>query len=173
LNIFTEHIKGQVWKFGDNISTDLMLPAFLQDKGAGLNIEERAKYCMFSNRPDWAAQVKQGDIVVARNNFGCGSSRPAATQLKMLGISLAIANSIARIFFRNAINLGFPVLICKGVYELFNEGDTAEVDIVKGIIKNLSTGKYLQSEILPEDSPPMQILRCGGIMSLLERKYLK
>jgi 3-isopropylmalate/(R)-2-methylmalate dehydratase small subunit len=171
LAMFTEHIKGKVWKFGDNISTDLMLPAFLQDKGFSISLEERAKYCMFSNRPDWSAQVKPGDLIIARGNFGCGSSRPAAAQLKALKISIVIAESVARIFFRNAINLGFPVLICEGVYEIFNEGDIAEVNIINGKINNLTTGEYLQADILPENSPPMQILRAGGILPLLEKEF--
>ena len=170
--MFIELIKGKVWKFGDNINTDLMWPAFIHDKGTSMTPQEKAKYCMFSNRPDWAAQVQPGDIIVARNNFGCGSSRPAAAQLKTLKISIVVAESIARIFFRNAINLGFPVLICRGVYELFEEGDIAEIEIYNGIIKNLNTGKYLKGEILAEDSPPMQILRAGGILPLLEKEYL-
>ncbi|MBN2061467.1 MAG: 3-isopropylmalate dehydratase [Deltaproteobacteria bacterium] len=167
----SESIKGKIWKFGDNISTDLMMPAFLIDRDADINKEERARYCMFSNRPGWAAQVKPEDMIVAGKNFGCGSSRPAAAQLKTLGISIVVAESMSRIFFRNAINLGFPVLICKGILNAFKEGDMAEVEMTSGIIKNLSTGKSLQGETLPADSPPMQVLRAGGILSLLEKKY--
>ena len=164
-------LKGKVWKFGDNISTDLMMPAFLIDKDADISKEERARYCMFSNRPDWAAQVKPGDIIVAGKNFGCGSSRPAAAQLKTLGISIVVAESMSRIFFRNAINLGFPVLICKGLLNSFTEGDVAEVEMTAGIIKNLTTKKSIQGETLPVDSPPMQVLRAGGILPLLEKRY--
>jgi 3-isopropylmalate/(R)-2-methylmalate dehydratase small subunit len=171
--MFSEHVQGKVWKFGDNISTDLMLPAFLQDKGSSITLEERSKYCMFSNRPDWSGQVKQGDVIIARNNFGCGSSRPAAAQLISLKISIVIAESIARIFFRNAINLGFPVLICRGIYNFFNEGDIADIDITKGRIKNLTNGTTISSETLPEDSPPMQILKAGGILPMLEQEYLR
>ena len=170
--MLTEILKGKVWKFDDNISTDLMMPSFLIDKESDMTLEERAKYCMFSNRPDWAAQVKPGDIIVAGKNFGCGSSRPAAAQFKMLGISIVVAESMSRIFFRNAINLGFPVLICKGAHDAFSEGDIAEVNITKGIVKNLTTGKTLQGETLPADSPPMQVLKAGGILALLENEYL-
>jgi 3-isopropylmalate/(R)-2-methylmalate dehydratase small subunit len=170
--MFNENIRGRVWKFEDNISTDLMLPAFLIDKGASMTLLERAKYCMFSNRPGWASQVKPGDIIIARHNFGCGSSRPAAAQLQNLGISVVVAESIARIFFRNAINLGFPCLICPGVFSLFSEEDMAEVDINSGRVTNLSTGKWLQGDRLDEDSPPLQILRAGGILQLLEKEYM-
>lgn len=170
--MMTGILKGRVWKFGDNISTDLMMPAFLMDKASDITIEERAKYCMFSNRPDWVAQVKQGDIIVAGKNFGCGSSRPAAAQLKTLGISIVVAESMSRIFFRNAINLGLPVLICKSAVSAFKEGDISEVEMTSGTVKNLTTGKILQGETLPADSPPMQVLMAGGIMPLLEKKYL-
>ena len=166
-------IKGKIWKFGDNISTDLMMPAFLMDKDADITIEERAKYCMFSNRPDWAEQVRPGDIIIAGRNFGCGSSRPAAIQLKTLGISIVAAESMSRIFFRNAINLGIPVLVCEGLTNAFREGDIAEVEMTSGIVKNCTTGENLQGEILYEDSPPMQILKAGGIMQLLEKESLK
>jgi 3-isopropylmalate/(R)-2-methylmalate dehydratase small subunit len=164
-------LKGKVWKFGDNISTDLMMPAFITDKSVSMSGEERARYCMFSNRPDWSAQVRPGDIIVGGKNFGCGSSRPAALPLITLGISVVIAESVGRIFFRNAINLGLPVMICQGVHQAFKEGEVAEVNIAKGDIRNVSTGKTLQGETLPADSPPMQVLQAGGIASLLE-KYL-
>jgi 3-isopropylmalate/(R)-2-methylmalate dehydratase small subunit len=173
VNMFSGLIQGRVWKFGDNISTDLMLPAFLQDKGGSISLKERSKFCMFSNRPDWAGQVQPGDVIIARRNFGCGSSRPAAAQLLSLGISIVIAESISRIFFRNAINLGFPVSICKGIYDFFDEGDIADIDMIKGVIKNLTKGNAVSSETLPEHSPPMQILRAGGILAMLEKEYLK
>jgi 3-isopropylmalate/(R)-2-methylmalate dehydratase small subunit len=171
--MFSEVIKGRVWKFGDNISTDLMIPAFLMDKETTMSAKEQAKFCMFANRPDWAAQVKPGDIIISGRNFGCGSSRPAASRLQILGISLVVAESMSRIFFRNSINLGFPVLICQGVVDLFAEGEIAEVDLTEGKVKNLNTGKTLTGDILPGDSPPMQILRAGGIIPLLEKEYLK
>jgi len=173
LIVFNEHLQGRVWKFGENINTDLMLPAFLHAKGTSMTPQEKARYCMFSNRPDWASQVKPGDILIAGKNFGCGSSRPAAGQLQNLGISIVVAESIARIFFRNAINLGFPCLICPGVSLLFSEGEIAEVHFNSGRVTNLSTGKWLQGDQLAEDSPPLQILRAGGILPLLEKEYFK
>ncbi len=166
-------IKGKVWKFGDNISTDLMMPGFVMAKYGDMAVQEMSRYCMFSNRPDWSAQVKPGDIIVGGKNFGCGSSRPAPASLKALGISVVIADSMGRIFFRNAINLGLPVMVCKDVHEAFSEGDIAEVNITTGEIRNISSGKVLQGEPLPEDSPPMQVLRAGGIIPLLEKEYLK
>ena len=171
--MFKEVIKGKVWKFGDNISTDLMMPAFLIDKDADITTEERAKYCMFSNRPDWAEQVRPGDIIIAGRNLGCGSSRPAAAQLKALGTSIVAAESMSRIFFRNAINLGFPVLICKGLTKVFMEGDIAEMEVTSGTVRNLTSKKSLQGETLPADRSPMQILNAGGIMPLLEKESLE
>lgn len=171
--MFKEVLRGRVWRFGDNINTDLMMPGFAVLTRPDITPEEAAKYCMHSNRPDWAAQVKPGDIIIGGKNFGCGSSRPAGRSLKALGISIVVAESVARIFFRNCVNLGFPLMVCKGVSQAFDEGDTAEVKIATGEIRNLTTGKTVQGEPLSEDSPPMKILRAGGIMSLLEREYLQ
>ncbi len=169
----TEFIKGRVWKFGDNISTDLMMPGFaIQPPYSGLTRQDAVKYCMYSNRPDWASQVQPDDILVAGENFGCGSGRPAARILIILGISLILAESMGRVFFRNSINLGLPVVACKGVRDAFSEGDIAEVDLPGGEVINKTTGQILKTELLPPDSPPMQILRAGGLMALLEKEYL-
>lgn len=156
-------IEGKVWKFGDNISTDLMMPgdSVLQsvdgdDKGASL-------HCMQANRPGWSSQIKKGDIIVAGTNFGCGSSRPAPRLLSSLGIGAVLADSMSRLFFRNAVNIGFPVIICKGVTEVFQEGDMARIDFETGLISNLTSGKTIEGEALPSDSPPMQILKAGGL----------
>jgi len=168
----TELIKGRVWKFGDDISTDLMMPGFAVYTRPGITPQEAAKYCMYSNRPDWASQVQAGDILVAGENFGCGSGRPVARILIALGISLILAESVGRVFFRNSINLGLPVVTCKGVQAAFSEGDIAEVDLPSGEVINKTTGQILKTELLPPDSPPMQILRAGGLMALLEKEYL-
>jgi len=159
-------IEGKVWKFGDKISTDLMMPGF--SKGSGL---ERAKYCMYSNRPGWSDQVQKGDIVVGGKNFGCGSSRAAAINLQLLGVSAVVAESIGRIFFRNSINLGLPAVIAPGISAIVEEGDRIRIDLEKGEITNLMTGKTLRFDPLPEDSPPMQILKAGGILRMLEEEY--
>ncbi len=159
-------MEGKVWKFGDNISTDLMMPGF--SRGRGL---ERAKFCMYSNRPGWSDQVKKGDIVVGGKNFGCGSSRAAAINLQLLGISAVVAESIGRIFFRNSINIGLPTIIAPGVTAFVEEGERLRIDLERGELTNLITGKKLRFDPMPPDSPPMQILRAGGILRMLEEEY--
>lgn len=163
-------VKGQVWKFGDRISTDLMQPGFTP---SGASPEVAAQYCMRSNRPDFAEQVQPGDIIVGGQNFGCGSSRAAAQNLVTLRVGCVLAESIARIFFRNAINLGFPVLPVPTITEFCAEGDEVQVNFQTGEIRNLTTGKIMHTAPLSEDSPPMQILKAGGMMAILENEYLK
>ncbi|MFQ5849703.1 MAG: 3-isopropylmalate dehydratase [Candidatus Binatia bacterium] len=163
--------KGKVWRFGDNISTDLIMPGLVYSKMA--SDQEIAKYCMYANRPGWAGQVGLGDIVVARRNFGCGSSRPAPRMLKTLGISVVVAESMSRLFFRNSVNVGFPVLICPRVHDAFEEGDLAEVNAETGEVKNLTRGTVLMGEALSSSTPPYQILRAGGLEPLLREVVAK
>ena len=163
-------IQGRVWKFGDNISTDLIMPGFAALSSPDMTPEESARYCMYSNRPGWAEQVRPGDIIIARRNFGCGSSRPGSRILKTLGISLVIAESISRIFFRNSINLGLPVMTCTGIYDAIREGDEIEVHLSSGKIISKITGQTITGEPLPEGSPPREILAAGGLIPLLEQE---
>jgi 3-isopropylmalate/(R)-2-methylmalate dehydratase small subunit len=158
-------IKGKVWKFGDNISTDYLMPGFTQ----GDTMEERASFCMRANRPEFSGQVKKGDVIVGGRNFGCGSSRPAAINLRVLSVGCVIAESFGRIFFRNSINLGLPVLYCPGVYEAFNEGDILQADIAAGKVENLTSGKVLHAQPLPHVA--MDILEAGGVVALLRKEY--
>ncbi|MFH1086950.1 MAG: 3-isopropylmalate dehydratase [Chloroflexota bacterium] len=158
-------IEGKVWKFGDNTSTDYMMPGFTR----GTTPEETAAYCMKAIRPEFSATVRPGDGLVGGRNFGCGSSRPAAMNLLTLGVGCVIAESFGRIFFRNSINLGFPVMICKGVHDAFNEGDRLQANFDTGEVKNLTTGKALKAETLPEVA--MKILSAGGIVPLLKEEY--
>ena len=160
--------QGRVWKFGDKVSTDLMMPGSKVLARPGISDQEAAKFCMWANRPGWAEQVQRGDIVVAGANWGCGSSRPAARLLKALGIAVVVADSMSRLFFRNAVNIGFPVLICPGVSQAFEEGETADVDLETGEVRNLTRGTSLRGEALPPDSPPFQILKAGGLDPFLE-----
>ena len=162
-------LKGNVWKFGDNISTDLIMPGHM-DNRPDLSDKEAAHYCMSTNRPDWVAQVQKGEIIVAGRNWGCGSSRPAARLLKVLGISLVVADSMSRLFFRNAVNIGQPVLICSGISDAFNEGESAKVNVETGEVSNLDRGLKLQGEALPPDSPPMQILKVGGLDAFMKQE---
>ena len=127
--------QGRCWKFGDNISTDLIQPADVT--WGHVRGPERLKYCMRANRPGWAEQVGQGDILIAGTNFGCGSSRPAARMLRDLGITTVIAESISRLFMRNSVNIGFPALICPGITGLVEEGDEVYVNVDTGEVKNL------------------------------------
>ncbi len=162
--------EGEVWKFGDSISTDLMMPGSDVLARPEISDEEAAKYCMQANRPGWAAQVRKGDIVIGGRNWGCGSSRSAARLFKALGISVVVADSMSRLFFRNAVNIGLPVLICSGVSEAFKEGDQARVNMETGEITNLSKESNLQGEALPADSPPMQILKAGGLDAFMRQE---
>lgn len=157
---------GRVWKFGDNISTDVIMPGdvvFASD----LSEKEAASHSMRALRPGWAKLVQKGDIIVAGKNFGCGSGRPAPRMLKTLGISVVVADSISRQFFRNSIHLGFVAVSCPGISEAFEEGEIAEVQVETGIVNNLSRHKSLHGEALPPDSPPYQILIAGGIDALI------
>lgn len=162
--------EAKVWKFGDNISTDLMMPGDEVITKPGLSDEEAARYCMNANRPDWAPQVKKGDIIIAGHNWGCGSSRPAARMFKTLGISVIVADSMSRLFFRNAVNIAMPVLICHGASEAFEEGDLARVNLETGEVTNLTRGVTLRGEALPADSPPAQILKAGGLASFMQQE---
>jgi 3-isopropylmalate/(R)-2-methylmalate dehydratase small subunit len=162
--------EGKVWQFGHNISTDLMMPGSDVLARPGISEDAAARYCMHANRPEWAAQVQKGDIVVAGRNWGCGSSRPAARLFKALGIGAMVADSMSRLFFRNAVNIGLPVLICNGVSDVFSEGDFARINMETGEVRNLTTGTRLQGEALPADSPPMQILRVGGLSPFMRQQ---
>lgn len=166
-------ITGRTWKFADNISTDLIMPGFAALSSPDMSPDDAAKYCMYSNRPGWSALVQSGDIIIAGKNFGCGSSRPGAKVLRALGIQLVIAESVARIFFRNSINLGLAVLTCPGIHEVFEEGETISANFETGEIKGLQSGKIITGEALPTDSPPAQILRAGGLNLLLEKSLHK
>jgi len=160
-------IEGRVWKFGDNISTDYMKPGF----ASGETLEEQAAFCMRAIRPDFAQEVKPGDVIVAGKNFGCGSSRPAAQNLITLRIGCVIAESFARLFFRGSISHGLPLLYCKGVYDAFEEGDILQADFQTGEVRNLTSGKVLQADPLPDVA--MKILSAGGVVALLKEEFRK
>ena len=156
----------RVWKFGDNINTDLILPnvAFY------LTPQEQLKYIFRANRPGWVDLVQPGDILIGGKNFGMGSSRPAARNLKNLGLACLVAHSINGLFYRNCVNFAFPAMECSGVQALFDEGDTAEVDFESGAVKNVRTGNSLQARTIPTQL--LEIVNAGGIFPLLEREGL-
>ncbi len=162
-----ERIKGKVYKFGDDINTDVIYP------GKYLSITsdraEMAKHCFETVYPEVRARAKPGDIIVAGRNFGCGSSREqAATCLKYFGISAVIAESFARIFYRNAINLGLPVIIAPGTARIVEQGDSVEIDFDEGYVKNYGTGKSVRSSKLPDFV--IGILSDGGLIAHLQKK---
>jgi len=160
-------IEGKVWKFGDNISTDYIKPGFTR----GETLAEQATFCMRAIRPEFAQEVKPKDVIVAGKNFGCGSSRPAAENFITLGVGCVIAESFSRLFFRSAISLGFPLLYCKGVYNAFNEGDILQANFQTGEVKNLTSGKVLQADLLPDVA--MKILSTGGVVAMLKEERSK
>jgi 3-isopropylmalate/(R)-2-methylmalate dehydratase small subunit len=164
---------GRVWKFGESVSTDLMVPGSKVLANPGITPEEAAQFCMSANRPGWVDEVKEGDLLVAGTNFGCGSSRNGSQQLKVLGIAVVLADSVSRIHLRNAVNTGLPTLLAPGVSGFVEEGQRLEVDIVSGVVKNLDTGKTLQAQAWPEDSPPFEILMAGGLDAYMKAKVKK
>ena len=153
-------IKGRAWKFGDNIDTDLIIPARYLNT---TDPEELAKHCMEDADPEFAKKVKKGDIIVAGKNFGCGSSREhAPISIKAAGVSCVIAESFARIFYRNAYNTGLLILECEEAAKEAESGDEIRIDIEKGLIENLTKGKSYQIKPLPEFMK--KILEDGGLI---------
>jgi len=158
--------KARVWKFGDNINTDLILPI----QAFYLPAAEQPKYVFSANRPGWVNEVKPGDIVVGGKNFGMGSSRPAARSLKNLGIACLVAPSINGLFFRNAVNFAFPAMECPGVHDAFEEGDVAEVDFETATVRNVTRNAKLEGRRMPPRL--MELVKAGGIYPLLEKEGL-
>ena len=155
---------GRVWKFGDEINTDLIFP----HSAFRASPDEQCKLCMSDNRPGWAAQVEKGDILVAGKNFGTGSSRPGAAVLKRLGLAGMIAESYNGLFYRNCIGYGFAALAAPGVTDMFEEGDVAEVDLIEGTVKNQRTGEARQGNKLSREMT--QIIEANGIEGVLISK---
>ncbi len=157
-------LKGKTFKFGDNISTDLIVPGRLA--GLRSNLPELAKHVLEDADPTFASKVKKGDFVVGGSNFGLGSSREhAPLVIKMAGVSAILAKSVARIFFRNSINQGLPILICET--SLIDEGDELEVDLAAGIIQDLTNGRSLTFGKIP---PVMlNILNEGGLLPYIKK----
>ncbi len=157
-------IRGKVWKFGDNVNTDVMAPGF-----AFHAPWEEVKKLILHIHPKFTQEVKPGDIIVAGRNWGCGSSREQApTNLKRLGISCVVAESFGRIFFRNSIAIAFPVIVCPGVTEVFTEGDELELELENSLVKNITTGKELRGELLSADM--LAIIKKGGIIAALKER---
>ena len=157
-------MKGQVWKFGNNIDTDLIIPARYLNTS---DPKELAEHAMEDADPTWVGKKKAGDFIVAGENFGCGSSREhAPIALKAAGVSAVIAKSFALIFYRNAINIGLPILESKEAAEEIIEGQEIEVDLTKGEIKNLTTGASYCAQPFPEFM--QKIIHAGGLIDYLK-----
>ena len=159
-------ITGKVWKFGDNINTDLILPGRAQ-----LFTEEEQARCVFeANRPGWLDQIGKGDIIVGGQNFGMGSSRPAARSLRNIRLGCLLAESINGLFFRNCVNWGFLALECPGVSAAFEEGDTAEVSFDDFAVVNGRTGLRLEARPVPAQL--LVTMQAGGVFPVLEAEGL-
>lgn len=153
-----KEIKGKVWKFGDNIDTDVIIPGrYLRT----FSLDELASHAMEGVDPEFAKKVEKGDIVVADENFGCGSSREQApVVIKHAGVSAVIAKSFARIFYRNAINVGLPVIAADIDAD---ENDILKIDLSEGVVYNLTTGKSFKIEPFKEFM--LDILANGGLVN--------
>ena len=159
-------LKGRAWKFGANIDTDAIIPARY------LNVSDPAQlaqHCMEDENPQFVNEVIEGDIIVAETNFGCGSSREhAPIAIKAKGISCVIAKSFARIFYRNAFNMGLPILECNPAVDGISEGQEVEVDLVKGEIRNNTTNQRFQATPIPAFM--QRIIDDGGLMEHIAKR---
>ena len=162
-------IKGKVHKYGDNVDTDVIIPArYLNTTDPA----ELASHCMEDLDADFVKNVRPGDIIVAQDNFGCGSSREhAPIAIKASGISCVIANTFARIFYRNSLNTGLPIFECPEAVAGINKGDTVEVDLNTGKITNITTGMSFQAKPFP---PFMrELIEVGGLVNYAKAKVGK
>ena len=155
---------GNVIKYGDNVDTDVIIPARYLNTS---DHAELASHCMEDLDKTFVSRVKQGDIITAGENFGCGSSREhAPIAIKASGVSLVIAKSFARIFYRNAINIGLAIVECPEAAEAISERDTVEADLDNGIIRNITTGREYRTAPFPEFV--QNIIENGGLMQAIE-----
>lgn len=160
------NVEGRVWKFGDNIDTDVIIPARF------LNVSDKdvlAKNCFVDLRPDFNKDVQKGDIIVGGSNFGCGSSREhAPVAIKESGISAIIAKSFARIFYRNSFNIGLPILECSEAVDLINESDKVFIDLKSGEIVDRNTNKSFSAKPIPDFM--RGIIQAGGLVEYIKNK---
>lgn len=156
-NTFT----GKVWKFEDDINTDLVIPGF----AVLMTLEEQIPHCFSANRPGWVDEVKAGDVLIAGRNFGVGSARPIGDVFRDLGISGIVADSFNGLGLRNCINAGLPSLPCAGILDAFDEGDMAEVDWTTGNVRNVTKGASIQGQPVPAGL--QEIVQAGGVEAVL------
>lgn len=157
-------LQGKVFKFGDDIDTDIIVPATYLST---FDPKELAKHCMEYTDPDFYKQVKEGDIIVAGKNFGCGSSREhAPIAIKGCGVSIVIAKSFARIFYRNALNIGLYILECPEAADAISQGDDVKVDVDTGVITDVTTGMTFKAAPFPKFI--QNIIECGGLVNAIK-----
>ena len=155
---------GRVWKFGDDINTDLVIPGY----AVLMSLEEQLPHCFSANRPGWVDEVQPADVLIAGRNFGVGSARPIGDVFRDLGISGIVADSFNGLGLRNCINAGLPSLPCPGILDAFDEGDVAEVDWTTGDVRNITKGTDLQGDPVPAGL--QEIVQAGGIEAVLRRE---
>lgn len=157
---------GKVHRYGDNIDTDVIIPARYLNTA---DHKELASHCMEDIDKEFTKKVKEGDIIAAGANFGCGSSREhAPIAIKASGISCVIASTFARIFYRNAINIGLPILECKEAAEDIEDGDELDIDFDTGVITNVTKGKTYKAEPFPDFIK--EIISAGGLLNSIKNK---
>ena len=159
-------IRGKVWKYGDNVDTDAIIPARYLNTSSEA---ELAAHCLEDLDATFLKKVKPGDIVVAGKNFGCGSSREhAPVALKACGVGCVVAESFARIFYRNAINIGLPIMECPEAAQATQAGQTLEIDLAGGVIRNLETGRTYRATAYPPFM--LEVIAAGGLIEYTRRK---
>jgi 3-isopropylmalate/(R)-2-methylmalate dehydratase small subunit len=159
-------LEGNVFTFGKNLDTDQIYPGQYLELA---KVEDIKQHALEGADPDFVKKFKPGDIVVAGTNFGCGSSREhAAIALRAVGTSVILAESFARIFYRNAINLGLPLLVCPGITDHVTTGDALRIDLKQGVVHNRSTGAELK--VQPMSDYVFEILEAGGIKPLVKKQ---
>lgn len=158
--------QGHVFKYGDNVDTDVIIPARYLNS---FDAKELASHAMADIDPEFAKKVQEGDLIVAKKNFGCGSSREHAPLcLKTAGVSCVIAETFARIFYRNAINIGLPIIECPEASKKIKAGDQVDIDFNTGVITDQTTGEIFQGQAFP---PFMQkIISEGGLINYINHK---
>ena len=158
-------LRGRTWKYGDNVDTDAIIPARYLNVSTA---EELAQHCMEDMDPAFAGAVRPGDVIVAGEIFGCGSSREhAPLAIKGAGVSCVVARSFARIFYRNAVNVGLPILESEAAVDDAEDGHELAIDLEGGQIRNLTTGRIYQAEAYPPFM--MEFIRAGGLVPYTRR----
>ena len=162
-------VTGKVFKYGDNVDSDVIIPARYLNTSVH---KELAAHCMEDIDKDFVKNVEEGDFIVANKNFGCGSSREhAPIAIKAAGVSCVIASTFARIFYRNAINIGLPIIECEEAVKAIDAGDKLEVDFSTGVIKNLTKNESYQGEPFPEFM--QKIIDNDGLIGYIRNKESK